>query len=322
MTFDNSKNLRVIFMGTPEFAVPSLVKLIENFNVIAVVTQPDKPVGRKQVLTASPVKKIAEKNQILVIQPEKLRNNLEITEQLKSFNPDLIVVAAYGLIIPKEIIELAKYGIINVHASLLPRWRGASPINHAILYGDQETGITIMEIDEQMDHGRIISQQTVKIEHNDNAQTLSKKLEAIGGDLLVKTIPDYISGHISPQVQDESLVTYASKLSKESGKIDWNKPAIEIERMIRAFNPWPEVWTIWQDKKIKITEASVTENEAPHSDSDTGKVYLNNKNLAVYCQKNSLIIKKLQLEGKKEQLASEFLNGHQDFVGTNLSLRA
>ncbi|MBU2082391.1 methionyl-tRNA formyltransferase [Patescibacteria group bacterium] len=270
--------MKVIFMGTPEFSVVVLEALINSDNeIIAVITNPDAPVGRKQILTSSPVKITAGKNKIPVIQLNEMRN----------FDVDLAIVAAYGKIIPKNILGIPHYGTINVHPSLLPKYRGASPIQNAILNGDKKTGITIMKLDEEMDHGNIISNLKIQISNLDTYESLSQKLAKIGAELLIKTIPDYISGKIKPIEQKHTEATYTKIIKKEDGKIDWSKNAAEIERMVRAFYPWPTAWTTWNGKILKILEAEV----------------LNGK----------LVIKKLQLEGGKILSIKEFINGHKDF---------
>ncbi len=296
--------MKYIFFGTPKFAAIVLEKLISTGYVPkAVICNPNEPIGRKHVLTLPPVKILAEKFNITVFQPEKLRGNSEFVDQLKKLKPDLAVVAAYGKIIPKEILEISKLGFINVHGSLLPAYRGASPIQHAILNGDKETGVTIMKIDEEMDHGPIISNVKIQISNDDTYESLSQKLAISGAKLLIKIIPDYINGKIKPIEQDHSKATYAKIIKKEDGRIDWSKSAGEIERMTRAFYPWPSAYANIKNKIIKIIEADVSENGDSHQ-----------SRLAVQCGKGILIIKKLQLEGGKILSAKEFLNGHKDFV--------
>lgn len=314
----NNIKTKIVFMGTPDFAVPSLVSLIENkYTIVSVLTQADKPVGRKQEIQESPIKKVAIEHGIPVLQPETVKNNPELVEKLKALEPDLIIVVAYGFILPSEILQIPKHGVINVHASLLPRWRGASPINHAILTGDKKTGVTIMQIDEKVDHGSIISQLEVDIEDKETAESLHDKLKIAGAHALINALPDYLDGSITPQTQDESLVTLAPKLSKENGKIDWTKSAQEIESMIRAFFPWPCTWTTWDNKIIKILDADVSKPET--TTQTPGQVFLTSNNqLAVQCGKNTLIINKLQLEGKSPQSAMDFLNGHREFLGSVL----
>lgn len=270
--------MKIIFMGTPEFSATILTALLNSdYEIAAVITNPDAPVGRKQILTPSPVKVVAEKNKIPIIQPEKMRD----------FNVDLAIVAAYGKIIPKHILDIPRYGTINVHPSLLPKYRGASPIQNAILNGDKKTSVTIMKLDKEMDHGPILAQEEFPIADSDTYESLSQKLAMMGAELLTKTIPDYVSGKIKPVEQKHAEATYTKIIKKEDGKIDWSKSAAEIERMIRAFYPWPTAWTTWNSKVLKILEAEV--------------------------RNEKLAIKKLQLEGGKILSIKEFLNGHKDF---------
>ena len=283
--------MKYIFLGTPEFAAVILEKLINaGHRPEAVVCNPDELIGRKKVLTSPPVKVLAEKFNVSIFQPEKLHNNSEFLKQIKKINPDLAIVAAYGKIIPKNILDIPRYGTINIHPSLLPKYRGASPIQNTILNGDKKTGVTIMKLDEEMDHGGIISNMEVQISKNDTCESLSQKLAISGAEILIKTIPDYISEKIKPIEQNHSKATYTKIIKKEDGKIDWSKSANEIERMTRAFYPWPTAWTVWKGKTFKILEAEVC----------NGK----------------LEIKKLQLEGGKALSIKEFLNGHKDFVGS------
>ena len=273
--------MKIIFMGTPKFAAAILESLFDNgYEIASVITNPDAPAGRKQILTPSPVKVMAEKNKIPIIQLDEMRD----------FNVDLAVVAAYGKIISKNILTIPRCGIINVHPSLLPKYRGASPVQNAILNGDKETGVTIMKLDEEMDHGPIIANNELPIADDDTCESLCQKLAVTGAELLIKTIPDYVSGKIKPVEQNHAKATYTKIIKKKDGKIDWSKSANEIERMTRAFYPWPTAWTIWKGKTLKILEAEV--------------------------RNGKLEIKKLQLEGGKALSIKEFLNGHKDFVGS------
>ncbi len=309
--------MKYIFFGTPEFAAIVLEKLINTGYVPeAVICNPDEPVGRKQILTPPPVKRLIVNGKwpIEIFQPATKINLLAISHKLSAIKPDLAIVAAYGKILPKEILEISKRGFINVHGSLLPKYRGASPIQYAILNGDKETGVTIMKIDEEMDHGNIISNLKTQISKVDTYDSLSQKLAISGAELLIKIIPDYISGKIKPIEQDHPKATYTKIIKKEDGKIDWSKSAEEIERMTRAFYPWPTAWAIWNNKILKIFEAGV----ANGGGKKTGEVFLKNDELTVQCGENILIIKKLQLEGGKILSAKEFLNGHKNFTGSVL----
>ncbi|MEK7578516.1 MAG: methionyl-tRNA formyltransferase, partial [Patescibacteria group bacterium] len=235
--------MKYIFFGTPEFSAIVLDKLISaNYIPEAVICNQDEPVGRKQILTPPPAKVLAEKFNVRVFQPEKLRDNSKFAEQLKNLKPDLAIVAAYGKAIPKTILDIFKSGAINVHASLLPAYRGASPIQHAILNGDKKTGVTIMKIDEEIDHGPIISSVKIQISNEDTLESLSQKLAISGAELLIKIFPDYIGGKLKPVIQDHTKATFAKIIKKEDGKISWLKSAGEIERMTRAFYPWPAAW--------------------------------------------------------------------------------
>ncbi|MCX6813735.1 MAG: methionyl-tRNA formyltransferase [Candidatus Azambacteria bacterium] len=305
--------MKYVFFGTPEFAAIVLKKLINaGYIPEAVVCNPDEPVGRKQILTPPPVKSFIMKHEtwnIPVLQPKKLDKNFKF--QVSSFKFDLAIVAAYGKIIPEEILDIPSRGFINVHGSLLPAYRGASPIQYTILNGDKETGVTIMEVDEEMDHGPIILKSECEISNEDTFESLSQKLAILGAELLIKVIPDYISGKIKPIEQNHSKATYTKIIKKEDGKIDWSKSAEEIERMTRAFYPWPATWTIWNGKNLRVLKAGILENK---NNQQIGKGFLADGNLIVKCGKDNLVIKKLQLEGGKILSAKEFLNGHKDFI--------
>jgi len=314
-----NKKIKIIFMGTPDFGVPSLLSLINQVTILAVVTQSDKKVGRKQELSQSPIKKVALEHKIEVLQPEKIKGNAEFIRRVQNLQPDLIVVVAYGFLLPKEILNIPKYGVVNVHASLLPKYRGASPIQAAILNGDKKTGITIMLIDDKMDHGPILAQKQIAITNNDNFETLHDKLAQLGADLLLETLPKYISGEIKPVAQNEAEATYCKILTKEDGKIDWTKSAVEIERQVRAFTPWPGSFTYWDNNVLKILSASAyASTKLSLTASAVGEVLKINDGLAVACGKDALEVLELQLEAKKPMSAKEFLNGYPGIVGANL----
>jgi len=311
--------MKIIFIGTPEFGAIILEGLIQgNFKPILVITATDKPVGRAQLLTPPPVKVVAEKNKISVTQPEKIENCKLKIENLK---PELIVVAAYGQIIPKEILDIPKCGCLNVHPSLLPKYRGPSPIQYAILNGDKETGVTIMLIDEKIDHGPIIAISKLQISNSKITYgELSKELASLGAKLLIETIPKWIEGKIKPKPQDESKAIYTKIISKEEGKIDWKKPAEDIERQIRAFDPWPGSYCLWsknsKNLRIKILEAFVLPQKNYGPFGIRGKTFLApDSKIAVQAGKDYLIIGKLQLEGGKPVSSEEFLRGYSDFIG-------
>ncbi|PIV41841.1 MAG: methionyl-tRNA formyltransferase [Candidatus Nealsonbacteria bacterium CG02_land_8_20_14_3_00_40_11] len=313
-------SLKIIFMGTPKFGAIILEKLADSrYKPILVVTETDKPVGRKKVLTPPPVKVVAEKYEIPVLQPEKIRNS---ESEIRNLEPDLIIVAAYGKILPEEILEIPKYGCLNVHPSLLPRWRGPSPVQFAILNGDTDSGVTIMKIAEKVDAGPVLIQRKLKLEGNETYDVLHDKLGKMGGDLLIEIIPEWITGKIDPQLQDESRTTYTRILKKEDGKIDWEKSAEEIERQIRAFNLWPGIFTFWEKSgkliRIKILKARVL-NRANSKTYPIGKTLVAGQNeLCVQTGKGFLIIERLQLEGKKETDSEDLLRGYSDFIGTIL----
>lgn len=313
---NHSVNFSILFFGTPGFALPVLQALITSeYPIVGVVTNPDEPVGRKHELTPPPVKVLAEKHSIPVFQPEKLKCELWDHEIPPA---DLFIVAAYGKIIPKAILEIPKYGTLNVHPSLLPCWRGASPIQSAILAGDTDTGVTIMQLDELMDHGPIVAQQILHI--GDRKYTypeLHDELAKKGARLLLETIPGWVNETIMPTPQDHAKATYCAMLNKDDGRIDWKKSAEEIERMIRAFNPWPSTWTLWHASdrtyRLRIDEADLIPDE-PLLGSP-GLVWKKEKALLVKTSRGSIEIKRATLEGKKILTGAELLHGYPQLVG-------
>ncbi|MBI4708878.1 MAG: methionyl-tRNA formyltransferase [Candidatus Portnoybacteria bacterium] len=324
----NMEDLKVVFMGTPEFAVPILEELIKSdFKPRAIITAPDKPVGRNLNLTPPPVKVLVQENNIPIFQPETKDELISQTSELK---PDLIIVAAYGKILSREILNLPKYGSINVHPSILPKHRGPSPIQFAILNGDPKTGVTIMLMNEKMDEGPILSQEIVKITKDETAKTLEEKLSLKGAKLLIKTLKQWIALEempetakklIYPQEQDNSQATYTKIITKQDGKILWDKNAKELEQQIRAFYPWPGSFTFLKQnghkvQNIKILKADILEL---NTEKDLGAFFLTeNKKLAVQTGKDCLIIEELQPENGKPMSASNFLNGHPEIIGTTL----
>ena len=245
---------RVVFMGSPEFAVPVLRALSGDYNVVGVVTQPDRPAGRGRELKLPPVKKLAADLGLSVIQPEKLRVP-DVMEQLRSWAPELIVVAAFGQILRSDVLSLPPQGCVNVHGSLLPRWRGAAPVQAALLAGDSETGITIMKMDQGVDTGGIISQEAIPIDQEDTAGSLLEKLSHLGAELLMETLPPYISGELHPQAQNEADSTYAPMLKKDNGLLDFTRPADELARQVRAFSSWPGAFLEWNGQPLKVHRA-------------------------------------------------------------------
>ena len=305
-----NKKIRIVFMGTPDFAVPILEGLIANYTVVGVVCQPDKEVGRKRVLTKPPIKECAEKHKIRVLQPTKEKQDYEAIINL---NPDLIVTCAYGQIIPKELLDLPKYGCINVHASLLPKLRGGAPIHKAIIDGYDKTGITIMYMDEKMDCGDIIRQREIKIEDDFTTEILHDKLSLMGKDLLLKTIPDLIEGKITPIKQEESEVTYAWNIKREEEKIDFAKPAREVFNQIRGLNSWPGAYCLFDGKTLKIYDVLLNDYV---SEKKVGTIIdINEDGIVVALKEGCLIIKSLKLEGKRKMNFKEFINGNKGIIG-------
>jgi methionyl-tRNA formyltransferase len=283
-----------------------------RFQITAVVTQPDKPKGRDLKLQFSPVKVLAQKLNLPILQPAKARDEKFISE-LRELKPDLIVVVAYGQILPQTILDSPKFGCVNVHTSLLPKYRGASPIQSAILNGETETGVTIMKMDAGLDTGEIISQQRIRILPEDNSQTLHDRLAQLGAELLVQTIPDFVAGKIHPQPKKGA--TYAAKIKKEDGQIDWNEPAEKILNRLRAFTPWPGVFTLLK-KEAKPELLKIWKAEVAEKSGGAGEVLSADKNgIVVACGKNALRILELQREGGRRLTAEQFLAGHPLKVG-------
>lgn len=305
------EKIKTIFIGTPTFALASLDALLhdEAFVVSAVITQPDRPVGRSQVMTPPPVKELAVKNNVAVFQPEKIRDLIAEIEELK---PDLVVVVAYGQIIPQAILDIPKFGCINVHGSLLPKYRGAAVIQAPILFGDRETGVTIMKMDAGLDTGPILAQKSLPLEPHETAATLFPKIAELGASMLPGTLKRFIAGGLKPQPQNEALASYVKILNKEDAAIDWTKAASDIECFVRAMTPWPIAWTRWNGKMLRITE--VDKAILQINQYRPGQTFITNGQLAIQCGINSLVIKKLQLEGKNEMAAQDFLRGQSDFI--------
>lgn len=311
--------LRIVFMGTPELAATSLEALLgaPEFQIVAVVTQPDRPKGRDLKLAPSPVKQSALRAGLPVLQPQKARDP-EFLTGLQSFQPDLIAVAAFGQILPRSILELPSHGCLNVHTSLLPKYRGAAPIQWAIANGDAETGVTIMKMDAGMDTGDILTQRATPILPSDNGQTLHDRLAPLGAELLVQTIPDYVAGKIQPRPQDSTLATHAAKLKKSDGQIDWQQPAMTVWNRLRAFTPWPGAFTFLpgqpQPVLLKIWEAQPCDEAG-----EPGRILAADKaGILVGCGEASLRILVLQREGGRRLPAPEFLAGHPLRVGEQL----
>ena len=290
-------------MGSPDFALPSLGALAQHYEVAGVVTQPDRASGRGREMKMPPVKTLALERGMPVMQPEKLRAP-EAMEQLRAWKPDLIVVAAFGQILKKDVLDLPMFGCINVHASLLPRWRGAAPINAAILHGDEETGVTIMKMDIGLDTGPILTKRSIRLTRDDTAGSVTETLSHLGADLLIETLPDYLSGKITPQPQPEQGATYAPMLKKEEGKLDFTRDVHELERQVRAFNPWPGAFMDFDGALLKIHKTHVEQGNA-----STGQRLIVKDQPAVGARGGLLILEEVQPAGKKSMSGKSFLAG-------------
>lgn len=297
--------MKIVFFGTPEFAVPTLEALAKEMDVICVVTQPDKKVGRKQILTPPPVKASAEKLGIKVIQP---RTKKELREGLKDIKADFFVVLAFGMILEKEILEMPKYGCINIHASLLPKYRGASPIQEALLNGDKSTGVSIMKMAEKLDQGPVYLLQRIEIEDLDDLETLSRKLQVLSAKMTPLVLTDIAEGTLYPLAQIESKATYCKKIEKKDGEINWDFDAEKIHNMIRAYSVWPCAYTKFNGKEIKILEAKLEKKETKNM---PGKFFIEDGILKISAKNGNILPKKLQLEGKNPMSDKEFLNGYK-----------
>jgi methionyl-tRNA formyltransferase len=309
----NNEKLKVLYVGTSDFGVPALKELIKinKYEIGFVVTLPDKKTGRKQYLTPSPIKDTAIANNLAVLQPDNL---LTIIDDIKEYAPDIIIVISYSKLIPKEILDLPKHGCINVHASLLPKYRGASCVQAAILNGDKETGLTIIKMDKNLDTGPILNQMIIAISHTDNSRTLSKKLSISVPDFLTETIEEYLKGNLFQQIQPLDNSSFVYTLKRKDGKINWQNNAENIERFIRGMYPWPGAFSMTPKKSI-LKIISVDNNILPANEHEPGKLFLHDKKLAIQCGKGSLIIKKIQPEGKTELEAHEFINGYKQLIG-------
>jgi methionyl-tRNA formyltransferase len=295
-------------MGSPEFALPSLRALAAGYNVVGVITQPDKPAGRGRTLTPPPVKALAQELGLPVMQPRRLREP-DAVQQLRECDPDVIVVAAFGQILRTDVLDLPPHGCVNVHASLLPRWRGASPINAAILHGDAETGVTIMRMDPGMDTGPMLSQRAIPITEDDTAGGLSVKLAQLGADLLRETLPRYLSGELTAKPQPVEGVTLAPLLSKSDGALDLSEPAEELARKVRGFNPWPGASLPWKDGALKVLRARVAAGKAK-----PGQREVVDQLPAVATGDGWLILDEVQPPGKKAMSGRDFLQGARDWA--------
>lgn len=310
-----SKPLNIVYAGTPEFAATALAALLETeHHISAVYTQPDRPAGRGRKLKASPVKELALAHNIEVRQPESLKDT-EAQQALAELKPDVMIVAAYGLLLPKEVLDTPKLGCLNIHASLLPRWRGAAPIQRAILEGDSETGVTIMQMDVGLDTGDMLYKSSTPITAEDNAQRLHDRLADLGATAIVDALNEIQAGNINAEPQDDSLANYAKKLNKAEATIDWQQSAAQIARQVAAFNPWPVAQTQLDDKVLRIWEAEAMDES---NSATPGSVLAANKQgIDIACGEGSLRLKRMQLPGGKPLSCAEFLNG-RDIDGARL----
>lgn len=321
--------MKIIFMGTPDFAVEALEALLDaGHEVTAVVTQPDKQKGRDRKVQFSPVKECALAHGLTVLQPARIKNP-EAVEELKKYEADIFVVAAFGQILSKEILDMPRYGCINIHASLLPKYRGAAPIQYAILNGDDVTGVTIMQMNEGMDTGDILTMKAIPVEKNDTGGSLFEKLSVLGAELLVKTLPKIEAGEIIPVKQQEEDATHVRMLRKDMGRIDWAKDADVLERLVRGMNPWPSAYCSFRGKNLKVWAAEVSCEEQKEEnvragffrhmeekETNPGEVLAVTKDsICVQTGKDVLVLKEVQLEGKKRMAVRDFLLGSQVKAG-------
>lgn len=310
--------MKIVYMGTPDFAVPPLAALVENgYEVTAVITQPDKPKGRGKTLMPTPVKEEALKHEIPVYQPAKVRDP-EFLETLQKLEPDMIIVAAFGQIIPKVILDMPKYGCINIHASLLPKYRGAAPIQQAVIDGEKESGVTIMKMGTGLDTGDMISQAVVKLREDETGGSLFDRLAETGAELLVRTIPSIENGTaVYTKQPEESPTPYAAMITKQMGLLDFSKSAVVLERLVRGMNPWPSAYTFLNNKTLKVWKCSVESGscgkDVPGTITDVDK-----KGIHVACGEDTLILEEVQLEGKKRMETDAFLRGYHVTAGTVL----
>lgn len=300
--------MKIVFMGTPDFAVPTLEKLIEHHEVTGVVTQPDKPKGRGQKMQFTPVKELAVKNEIPVYQPNKLRNDIELIDTVKGMKPDAIVVVAYGQILPKEVLDIPRLGCINVHASILPKLRGAAPINYSIINGFEETGVTTMLMAEGLDTGDMLLKAEIEIEEGETAGELHDRLMTIGADLLIETLRGLEEGNIIPEKQIEELSSYAPMLKKDLGHINWDDESKNIFNLIRGVTPWPGAYSYYNDKTIKIWRAELEDSNSSRAPGTILRV--SKDGIKVACKNGAIIVKEIQEVGSKRMEVSSYLNGH------------
>ncbi len=311
--------MKIVFMGTPEYVIPSLEFLIAApfAEIVGVYTQPDKPVGRRGTAEPPPVGRYCKEQRLPLFQPPSLRNE-NVQRELSVLEPEVVVVAAYGKILPTEVLDIPRYGSLNIHPSLLPRHRGPSPVVTALLQGDQTTGVTVMVVDEGMDSGPIVAQITTDVGPKETAAELTARLFEAGGELMCSVLPLWVASELKPVDQDESLATFTRKIAKEDGEADWTLPSERLARKVSAFYPWPSLYTFWQGKVLKATKARpVPASGAEYGAAGTVVLIQDNK-AAVVTGDGLLVLDELQLEGRRPMDADEFTRGQRDFVGSVL----
>jgi methionyl-tRNA formyltransferase len=307
--------MRIVFMGTPDFAVPALQKLIETQQVVGVVTQPDRPAGRGRQPTPPPVKVAAKAAGIPVYQPKSLRSE-EAAAPLREWQPEMIVVAAFGQILKPHVLDLPPLGCINVHASLLPRWRGAAPIQYALLAGDTTTGVSLMRMEVGLDTGPVYVQEAIPIAAEETAASLHDKLAQLGADMVGEHLAGIATGTLTATPQNEAESTYATLISKEDGRLDWGQTSEELERRIRAMTPWPGAFTFWQGQSLKVIRARVMDGRLPAG--DPGEVVAVGDVPVVLTQNGGLALQEIQLAGKRAMTIADFLRGRSELMGSKL----
>jgi len=308
--------MKIIFFGTSEFSAKILQSLFDNkdFSIGLVVTTPDKPVGRKQILTSSDVSLLADKLNLKVVKPQKL-SAVEVLNEVSSVAADMFVVAAYGKILPQSILDIPKQGCINIHASLLPKYRGASPIHQSIIDGASQTGITFMLMDSLLDHGKILSQLKMDIDKDETEEELSNKLAGLSAENIATCLTDFAAGKITPVEQDHSLATFTNIIKKEDGKIDWSLSSLNVYNKYRAYYSWPGVYTFYKGLRLKISKCVLDESS---TDKKVGEVFEQDDKIFVSCGEGALQLTEVQLEGKNKIGIKEFINGQKEFVGSIL----
>ena len=315
---NDSRAMRVIFMGTPAYAIPVLSALLDgSYNVVGVYARPDRPAGRSTRSVPSEIKRFALDRELPVFQPDSLRRDEEARREMASLSPDVVVVAAYGLFLPSEILGLPPLACLNVHPSLLPMYRGPSPVSAAILGGDEVVGVTIIKLDEGMDSGPILAQRERPVGPLETTQSLTTRLFDLGAALLTEVLPGWRRGEIQPRPQDDTQATVTSLLTREDGDIVWSRPAVHIDRQVRAYFPWPGSFTRWSGRLLKIIEAAPLEQETDVS-AAPGQVIALSEGAGVVTGEGLLVVRRLQLEGRRPVSVQEFLRGRRDFVGSVL----